>query len=173
MSIIFFCGHTLMSENFADFLPLRVTNTGVDGKRRFDKRGKQRLIEACLQPGVSVACMALKAGVNANQLWRWIAKHKTEHAGDTAVADAPEVAPAAFIPVIEVTDAGPMVVSPRPEKPSALPAPILRESARVSPRPPLPSRLVAQLPNGVSLELECTDQDTALVKAMIDALRVC
>jgi transposase len=42
---------------------------------------------------------------------------------------------------------------------------------RPSQRPPLPSRLVAQLPNGVSLELECTQQDTALLTAMIDALR--
>lgn len=38
-------------------------------------------------------------------------------------------------------------------------------------RPPLPSRLVAQLPNGVNLELECTGQDCALLKTMIDALR--
>ncbi|WP_249174647.1 transposase [Burkholderia cenocepacia] len=45
---------------------------GVEGKRTFDKRDKQRLIEACLKPGVSVAGMALKAGVNANQLRRWI-----------------------------------------------------------------------------------------------------
>jgi transposase len=35
----------------------------------------------------------------------------------------------------------------------------------------LPSRLMAQLPNGVSLELECMQQDTALLTAMIDALR--
>ncbi|TCG03071.1 transposase [Paraburkholderia steynii] len=161
-----------MNENSADFLPLRVTSVSADGKRSFDKRGKQRLIEACLQPGVSVAGMALKAGVNANQLWRWIRRHKTRSVGGTAVADTPEVPPAAFVPVIEVTDTTPVVVPQQPEKPRVLPAPVRRESMPASQRPPLPSRLVAQLPNGVSLELECMGHDTALVKAMIDALRV-
>lgn len=117
-----FSGHTLMSEDFADFLPLRVTNISADGKRSFDKRDKQRLIEVCLQPGVSIAGMALKAGVNANQLWRWISKHKTRHAGGTAVAVAPEVPPATFVPVVEITDADPVVVRQRAEKPKALSA---------------------------------------------------
>ncbi|MBC7415298.1 MAG: transposase, partial [Herminiimonas sp.] len=30
------------------------------------------LIEACLVPGVSISRMALKAGINANQLRKWI-----------------------------------------------------------------------------------------------------
>lgn len=70
-----------MSENCTDFLPLRVTNVGTDGKRDLDKRGKQMLIEACLQPGVSVAGMALKAGVNANQLRRWVKRSTRRSAG--------------------------------------------------------------------------------------------
>lgn len=36
---------------------------------------------------------------------------------------------------------------------------------------PSSSRLVAHLPNGVSLELECIGEDVALVTAMIAALR--
>lgn len=162
-----------MSEYLADFLPLRVTKISTDGKRSFDKHGKQRLIEACLQPGVSIAGMALKAGVNANQLWRWISKHKTRHAGGTGVADVAEIAPATFVPVVEIMEAGPVVVrQQRPEQPKALPAPVHAETVHASQRPPLPSRLVAQLPNGVSLELECSGQDSALLKAMIDALKV-
>lgn len=50
------------------FLPLRVTHVGVGGKRSFHPVDKQRLIEACLQPGASLSGLALKAGVNANQL---------------------------------------------------------------------------------------------------------
>jgi len=65
-----------------------------------------------------------------------------------------------------------VVVRQRREKPKALPAPVHREAVHASQRPPLPSRLVAQLPNGVSLELECSGQDSALLKAMIDALKV-
>ncbi len=55
-------GHTLMHDNLDNFLPLRVTSTNADGKRSFDERDKQRLIDACLQPGVSIAGLALKAG---------------------------------------------------------------------------------------------------------------
>ncbi|HHT8904678.1 TPA: hypothetical protein ACT5CR_007657 [Burkholderia cenocepacia] len=50
-------------------------------------------------------------------------------------------------------------------------APAAPMQAHAPNRPPLPSRLVAQLPNGVNLELECTGQDCALLKTMIDALR--
>lgn len=159
-----------MSESCADFLPLRVTKISADGKRSFDKCGKQQLIEACLQPGVSIAGMALKAGVNANQLWRWIDKHKVRQVGRSVMADTSELPPAVFVPVVEVSDAGPMVVSQQPEQSMALTAPVRREAAHISDRAPLRSRLVAQLPNGVSLELECMGQDTALVKAMIEAL---
>jgi transposase len=173
VSTSIFNGHTLMSEDLADFLPLRVTKISADGKRSFDKRGKQRLIEAYLRPGVSIAGMALKAGVNANQLWRWISRHKNRHAGGTGVADAARIPAATFVPVVEVMEAVPMVVRQRREKPKALPTPADRETVHASQRSPLPSRLVAQLPNGVNVELECATQDCALVTAMIETLARC
>ncbi len=52
------------------------TLVGRDGKRRYDRQSKRRLVEACLQPGVSVAGLALKAGINANLLRRWITLHQ-------------------------------------------------------------------------------------------------
>jgi transposase len=151
-----------MTPDDLDFLPLKVTHIDEGGRRCFDPEDKRRLIEACQRPGVSVSGLALKAGVNANQLRKWVKRERrlefrrTEEPGD---AHAP-----AFVPVVEVA-------APRPATPDALPAPTRREAVRASQRPPLPSRLTAQLPNGVSLELECMAQDTALVKAMIDALR--
>jgi transposase len=57
-----------MTENELTFLPLRVTRVGVGGKRSFDPVDKQRLVDACLRPGASLSGLALKAGVNANQL---------------------------------------------------------------------------------------------------------
>ncbi len=54
---------------------LAVTLVRRDGKRRNDSQSKRRLVEACLQPGVSVAELALKAGMNANLLRRWIKLH--------------------------------------------------------------------------------------------------
>ncbi len=88
-----------MTQNHSDsdFLPLKVISVGRDGKRRFDKRDRQRLIEACLQPGVSVAGMALRAGVNANLLHRWICEHQKECRGTRAMQVSGDAA--AFVPV--------------------------------------------------------------------------
>jgi len=40
--------------------------------RRHSEEFKQQVIEACLQPGVSVAAIAL----NANYLRRWVREHR-------------------------------------------------------------------------------------------------
>jgi transposase len=47
--------------------------TGIDrgGKRRYDPQAKRKLIEACLEPGTSLAGLALAHGVNANLLRKW------------------------------------------------------------------------------------------------------
>ncbi|WP_338031182.1 hypothetical protein [Cupriavidus oxalaticus] len=51
-----------MGQIELDFLPLRVINVGANGKRSFDKGDKRRLVEACLQPGVSVAAWRSRPG---------------------------------------------------------------------------------------------------------------
>jgi transposase len=118
-----------------------------------------------------VAGLALKAGVNANQLRKWIMLERRRADSRNAEKAADARAPA-FVPVVEVVDSGPMRISSRPPTPDALPsAPTRRETIRASQRPPLPSRLLVDLPNGVSLELECTGQDSLLLRTMIDALR--
>ncbi|PPK40996.1 hypothetical protein B0G57_103324, partial [Trinickia symbiotica] len=48
-----------MTQNEVDFLPLRVTGVTAAGKRKFDAEGKRKLIDACLQPGASIAGLAL------------------------------------------------------------------------------------------------------------------
>lgn len=44
---------------------------------------KAQVIEACLQPGVSVAGVALANGLNANYLRRWVKEHREQTAGTT------------------------------------------------------------------------------------------
>jgi len=61
-----------MTQDDLTFLPLRVTRVGVGGKRSFDPADKRRLVEACIRPGTSLSGLALKAGVNANQLHKWV-----------------------------------------------------------------------------------------------------
>ena len=99
-----------------------------DGRSCYDGEAKRELIEASLQPGVSVAGMALRHGINANLLRTWIRRYqleRDERRGAGGPAATAQCSPAAFIPVVPV-------------------------KAMVEPGR---SRLQAQLPNGVRLGL--------------------
>lgn len=71
-----------------------------DGRRRFDVQAKRELVEACLQPGVSVAGLALAHGVNANLLRKWISQRARGSGQRRATPVVVAKAPAAFIPVV-------------------------------------------------------------------------
>ena len=47
-----------------------------DGRRMYSPSHKRAIIEQCLQPGVSVAGIALSHGINANLVRKWIVKHR-------------------------------------------------------------------------------------------------
>ena len=49
-----------------------------NGKRVRAHRFKLWLVHRCLEPGVSVAGLALEHGVNANLLRAWTTKHRDE-----------------------------------------------------------------------------------------------
>lgn len=137
-------------------------------RRRFDPQAKRELVQACLRPGVSVARMALEHGLNANLLRKWIWQHQQEQGDGVATAVTGD-ALAAFVPVVAVNRAG--SVEPQPERCTRLPA--RAEAARALPYTPAPSRLMAELPNGVTLKLECGAQDATLVSVMIETLGRC
>jgi len=150
--------------------PLRLEVVGVlrNGRRRYDPVSKQRLVEACLQPGVSLAGVALRHGVNANLLRKWVAGQQHRQRNGVAV-DAIDRATEVFVPVVELCG-----VSGAPE-PSALPAvqhPVQPAKAARHTDPPAP-RLTVEMPNGVRLRLECGGQDVDLVSAMIVTLGRC
>lgn len=50
-------------------------------RRRYTEEFKKQAIEACLQPGVSMASIALANGLNANLLRRWVTERQEEMAG--------------------------------------------------------------------------------------------
>ena len=63
---------------------------------------KAQVIEACLQPGVSLAGVALANGLNANYLRRWVKEHREQTAGSAgkgAVVLSRHVKPTALVPV--------------------------------------------------------------------------
>ena len=51
--------------------------------------------------------------------------------------------------------------------------PFAQVRVSAAPRAPMPSRLLAQLPNGATVELECTAGDASLVSALIETLGRC
>jgi transposase len=157
-----------MTQIDSDAALLAVTLVGRDGKRRYDSQSKRRLVEACLQPGVSVAGLALKAGVNANLLRRWIKLHQERNgvaATSEVVENAPALAvPSAFVPVVEISRRE--VVEHKDA------VKLASEPTRSSP-PPVRSQLTVEMPNGVTLRLDCAGQDAPLVSAMIETLGRC
>ncbi|WP_405126854.1 IS66-like element accessory protein TnpA [Ralstonia pseudosolanacearum] len=155
----------MTTEDDLSYLPLRVVRIGDNGKRTFDAEDKRRLIEACRQPGVSLSGMALKAGVNANQLHKWVYGRGRRRRNEAAAAGDDASTRSAFVPVVAMGDtAVPALVKP------ARTALLRDEAASPSSHAAASARLTAQLPNGVPVALECGGQDAGLVKAMIEAL---
>ncbi len=105
----------MTTEDELSYLPLQVIRVGDNGKRTFDAEDKRRLIEACRRPGVSLSGMALKAGVNANQLHKWVHGRGRKHGrgSEAAVLDSDAGGQPAFVPVVAVGNVvGPMGAGP-------------------------------------------------------------
>ncbi len=75
-----------------------------DGRRVYSPSHKRAIVERCLQPGVSVAGIALAHGINANLVRKWIVKHRRA----APAAKRSSVAPTALLPVAIQAD------SPKP-----------------------------------------------------------
>jgi transposase len=135
---------------------LAITGVTSDGRRRYDPASKDRLVEACLEPGVSLAGLALQHGVNANLLRKWVEKRRQRlgQSGQPSRARLPE--PMAFVrvgtaPELAVPHAGGLA---------------RQAGERVS-----SARLQASMPNGVTLTLDGCDPQ--LLAVMIGALGHC
>jgi transposase len=152
----------------SDALRLEVVSVLRNRRRRYDPASKQRLVEACLQPDVSLASLALRHGVNANLLRKWVAAHRRQHSNGVA-AGAIERAAKAFVPVVELCG---VAGAPEPPTPRPIQHPVRRAKPACRADPPGP-RLTVKLPNGVTLQLECREQDVELVSAMILTLGRC
>ena len=141
---------------------LRVRLVGRDGRRRYDPASRDRLVAACLEPGISVSRLALEHGINANLLRKWITKAKE-------VRPLPASSKSAFVPV-QVSRDGSL---PLQGSGFGLAMPATRGDerlARSERKGPFsfPAKVSASLPNGVNLTLECSDVDA--LAAMIGAL---
>jgi len=61
-----------MTERAVELVPDLIRGQARDGRCKYDPSARAELVRRCLQPGVSVAAMALAHGVNANLVRRWI-----------------------------------------------------------------------------------------------------
>ena len=55
-----------------DLVPNLIRGHRKDGRCQYDKAAKRELVRRCLEPGVSLAGLALAHGLNANLLRKWV-----------------------------------------------------------------------------------------------------
>ena len=134
-----------MSDSVEELARRLVIGHKRDGRSVYDEQVKAELVARCASPGVSVSAVARRAGVNANQLSRWIRELGEGRRRSAGAAErALTTTDAAFIPVA-IEAAGP--------------APTLNSSG-VS--------IQAWMPNGVVVEL--TGCDPAQAREVINVL---
>jgi transposase-like protein len=61
-----------MTERTREIVPGLVRSHKANGRCVYDRDAKRELVRRCLEPGVSVAGLAVAHGVNANLLRKWI-----------------------------------------------------------------------------------------------------
>ena len=64
----------------------RVERTNVRGRHSYCVAFKSWIVERAMQPGMSMAGLAMRNQVNANQLRRWVKLHRQGAGGVAAVA---------------------------------------------------------------------------------------
>jgi transposase-like protein len=118
-----------------------------DGRCRYDPQVKQELVRRSLQPGVSVAKLAMQHGVNANLLRKWITQRQSRNAiaAQQVACEAAPQNPSAFLAVQVRSNPpqGATAVASKPRAASSNPA-------------AQPMHLQVQLPNGVAVDLGTT-----------------
>jgi transposase len=88
-----------MMENKSRLSRPLVVGQRSDGRCRYDAEAKRELVEACLQPGISVARMALAHDVNANLLRKWIQHYRQPV---ELVTPSPPTTLSVFAPVLSL-----------------------------------------------------------------------
>ncbi len=119
-----------MSEVDTELVNRLVIGRKRDGRCTYDPQAKSQIVQACLQPGVSVARIAMQHGINPNLLRTWIGKRRSAELARSIETVPRRQADAAFVPLqIEAAKSDP----------------VRTEAVMV--------RLHVRLPNGVEFDL--------------------
>lgn len=78
----------------------RVLSTNARGRHSYCEPFKAWIVEQAMRPGMSLAGLAMRNQVNANQLRRWVLLHRREAAGQAVgqVAGASRLLPVTIAP---------------------------------------------------------------------------
>lgn len=123
-----------MTEISTELVSRLVVRRKRDGRCAYDPHAKAEVIQACLQPGVSMARIGLQCGINANLLRRWVSEHQAASLAKPTASGPPAL------------EAMPAFVALQLPAPQPLPPAIASSSAVMV-------RLQVRLPNGVAFEL--------------------
>lgn len=85
-----------MSERMEELARRLVVGHKRDGRSVYDGQAKAELVAECAKPGASVSRLAREAGINANQLSRWVREHGERR---RALCAPQATATPAFVPV--------------------------------------------------------------------------
>ncbi len=142
-----------MSEAIEQLARRLVIGHKRDGRSIYDAQTKRELVRACQQPGISMAKIARKCGINANVLSNWV--RLSERAKATAPAaggDIIEIPAPAFVPV---------QLESKPPPPPSLP-----------PQAPSGVDVQIRLPNGVVVDMQgCELQHAGQLIEVLGRLR--
>lgn len=89
-----------MSDDIEQLAQRLVIGHKRDGRSIYDAQAKRELLQVCRQPGVSLAKVARKCGINANVLSNWVRLDERAKAAAAAASGGVVEMPApAFVPV--------------------------------------------------------------------------
>ncbi len=77
-----------MSDGMEEVARRLVLGRKSDGRSVYDEAAKAELVAACGRPGVSVPRLAREAGINPNQLSRWVREHSQRRQRAVAMSSA-------------------------------------------------------------------------------------
>lgn len=98
-----------MPEHSIDLIPNLIKGHKRDGRCVYDKAAKRELVARCLEPGVSLARLAMTHGVNANLLRKWVMKQTGENPPRRRKSAVTLSRPVSLLPV-KLTQSEPVTV---------------------------------------------------------------
>jgi len=156
-------------EKHTEILKRLVVSRRRDGRCIYDAEAKLELIRACLQPGVSIARLAMEHGVNTNLLRTWVARYQREHIKNIEASniELKRNSMDAFIPVrMETAAESPVssgvVAATETARDTTGESALSSMMSIQQAKPRLSVRLHVELPNGVGFDIAEVEMDSLL-----------